>query len=135
MRYKPSETEISSLPDMAPAERLSYFLSRALEAEEIWSLGNSAGWELQERDGRTLVPVWPYLEMARMNIPADTTSVSPKATSLDHFYQNILPMMIEQQIHIDVLCMPDSAGRLIAASDLYAMLESMLESGEYYIEG
>lgn len=135
MRYKPSETEISSLPHMAPVERLSYFLSRALEAEEIWSLGNSSGWELQERDGRTLVPIWPYLEMARMNIPADPTSVSPQATSLDHFYQNILPLMIEQQIDIEVLGMPGSAGRLIAASDLYAMLESMLEAGEYYIEG
>ena len=135
MRYKASESEISSLATMAHAERLNYFLTRTMEAEEIWSLGNADGWELQERDGRTLVPLWPYRELADMNIPLDTSSASPQATSLDHFFQNVLPVMIKQQIDIEVIGMPETPGRIIAASDLYALMESMLESGEYYIEG
>ena len=135
MRHRPSESEISGLSHMSQAERLSYFLSRSMEVEEIWSLGNASGWELQERDGRSFVYVWPYIDLARMNLADDSGSSSPQATSLDHFFQNILPIMIQQKIDLDVLSLPGCAGRLIAASDLYTMMESLLESGEYYIEG
>lgn len=134
MRYRATEDEIVNLPSMAPVERLNYFLTRTVEAEEIWSLGNTNGWELQERDGRTVVHVWPYVELARLNLPPDSASASPQATSLEHFFQNILPIMIEQEIFLDIISMPEAPGRLIAASDLYTMLESMLESHEYYFD-
>ena len=120
---------------MGANERLHYFLTRAIEAEEIWSLGNANGWELQQRDGRELVPIWPYLELARINKIQKISTASPQATSLDHFFQNILPSMIEQKIDLEVVCMPGTAGRLITATDLYAILEGMLEAGEYYLEG
>lgn len=135
MRYKASDSEISNLPGMPAVERLTYFLTRAMEAEEIWSIGNANGWEMQDRDGRTVIPVWPYVELAQMNLSDNDSDASPQATSLDHFFERVLPMMIEQQIDLEVIGMPGTAGRLIPASDLYTMLESMLESGEYYIEG
>lgn len=135
MRTKPSESELTNLPTWSQDERLHYFLTRAVEAEEIWSLGNASGWELREQDGRTLAAVWPYQDLARLNLSADGLSASPQATSLDHFFEKILPIMIEQGIDLEVLSLPAIPGKLIAAAELHALLESMLESGEYFLEG
>jgi hypothetical protein len=135
MRYKPSDHEMQHMANWDAEERLQYFLTRVTEAEEIWSLGDSNGWELREQEGKTRIPVWPYQELARMNMQQDSAVASPQATSLDHFFQVLLPTMIDQHIDVEIIAMPGLAGNIMPSNRLYQMLESMLEAGDYYLEG
>jgi hypothetical protein len=57
------------------------------------------------------------------------------AVSLEHFVYNLLPVMMEQDIHVEVLPTAGKPGKLLDASNLAAIFEGMLESGEYYMEG
>lgn len=139
MRYSPSETEISSLAAWSGERRVEYFLSRVSEAEEVWSIGNASGWELREDAARAWVRVWPYRELAALNLARgedlDAEGAEAMATSLDHFVQHLLPMMAERGIALEVLSMPGRMGDVVDASRLTSMFEGILEAGDYYLEG
>ena len=135
MQYAPSQTELSALTQATPNELLNYFLTRAMEAEEVWSLGNELGWAMQERDGKSVLPVWPYHVLAEAHVQDEDAANIPDAVSLEHFVYNLLPLMIEQDIHIAIMPNGREKDLVMEAKALFEIVERKLDASEYFIEG
>jgi hypothetical protein len=133
MRYAPSQQELQEIGVMAPPQRLQYFLSRVIEAEEIWGLADPQGWVMREEGDRLILPIWPYQECA--NACVDALDLQPHATSLDHFVERILHSLIEEGILLEVLPSRGMGGAMLTAVELQSMFKSLMESGEYFLEG
>lgn len=133
MRYAPTQQELQEVGTLPPPKRLQYFLMRVIEAEEIWSLADRHGWVMHEDADKTILPVWPYAQFANACIVE--SDLQSHATSLDHFVENILQTLIAENIHIEVLPSLSSSGALLSAIELQSMFKSLMESGEYFLEG
>jgi hypothetical protein len=134
MQFIPTQNEISSLNTMENSERLQYFLTRTIEAEEVWALSDNEGWILQEDNDCIVLQLWPYQQLAREYANQDT-SCYPAATSLDHFVHSLIAHLIQQNIELDILPLKNKPGVRISASKLNELYESLLEAGDYYLEG
>jgi len=135
MIIKPSDKEKQELETFDEHQRLHYFLTRTLESEEIWGLGDDSGWVMEESTDCVSLPVWPYACFAEECTHDKWNYCSPLSMSLEHFLYKILPKMDQQQIMVDVFPKKDSTGLRIPAAKFSEMIEGMLESGEYYMEG
>lgn len=135
MHYAPTQDELLSLLNATASERLNYFLTRAMEAEEVWSLSNGLGWAITELDGLSLLAIWPYSELAHAYTQATQDSNTPDAVSLEHFVYNLLPMMDERDIHIEVMPTSTQKGVVLEAKALFEIIERKLDTGEYFLEG
>ena len=135
MHYAPTPGELSALNDATPAERLNYFLTRAMEAEEVWSLSNGLGWAITELDGKSILAIWPYSELAHAYTQGAQESNTPDAVSLEHFVYNLLPMMDDQDIHLEVMPTAAQKGLILEAKALFEIIERKLDTGEYFLEG
>lgn len=135
MQFSPTVSEINMMSELSSNERLHYATSRMCECEETWGLGDEHGWTIQQRDGHELIAIWPYQQLAGDCCTDERQSLSPLSSSLEHFIYTTLTQCHEQKIMIEVMPLPDQAGRLLAAHDLFDLLEGMMESGEYHMEG
>lgn len=133
MRYAPSPQELQDIIDMSAPLRLQYFLSRVIEAEEVWGLADDQGWVMREDGDKTLLSIWPYRQCADACIREP--DLHSHATSLDHFVERVLHTLISEGIHLDVLPSRDGEGAVISAIELQGMFTSLMESGEYFLEG
>ncbi len=131
MHHQPTESELATLPTLPTSERIYYFLTRAIECEEIWGLSDGAGWIMREAEGKTILSVWPYESLARTC--NDDPDLYPNSISLERFLE-ILSHPPEP-IHLDILAMPECPGALIAADEVLSMFESLIDSGTYFLEG
>jgi hypothetical protein len=133
MRYAPSQQELEEIGTMPAMQRLQYFLTRVIEAEEVWGLADRQGWVMREDGDKTILSIWPYRQCA------DACIVDPDlqshATSLDHFVERILHTLIAEDIHLEVLPSIGASGALLSAVELQSMFQSLMESGEYFLEG
>jgi hypothetical protein len=59
----------------------------------------------------------------------------PQATSLEYFVYGVLDMCRTDDIWLDVFPHGSEAGKLMRSEDLYEILNGMLETNEYFIEG
>jgi hypothetical protein len=133
MRYAPSQQELQDIITMPAPQRVEYFLTRVMEAEEVWSLADRQGWVMREEGDKTILPLWPYRQCAdACNVEADLHS---HATSLDHFVESILHTLVAEDIHLEVLPSLETGGALLSAVELQSMFKSLMESGEYFLEG
>lgn len=135
MRHKPSITEINEISEAAEEERLLYFLTRAIESEEVWGIGDHKNWLLKEIDNQQVLPVWPYEILVKECINPDDEDKTQDAISLEQFVYHVLQTMIKQDIGVEVLPTKTQSGKIISAQDLMNLLEGMMDSGEYYLEG
>jgi len=135
MRYTPLDTEVAMLDDMTRAERMHYAITRMVEAEEVWSLGNDDGWAIQERDDLALIPLWPYRLFAEEHGVPDSVGLETQATSLENFVYNVLDMCKDGDIWLEVFPMRGAPGLVMEAAELFQLLKGMLDTGEYFIEG
>lgn len=135
MKYQPSTTELSEVESYGAKERLYFFLTRAIESEEVWGLSNESGWVMKEINGQTVLPVWPYQVLAKNCATNEWQDYAPGAVSLEHFLYKLLPLAVEQDIKIEILPTTALPGHLLDAKELASMVDGMLESGEYYMEG
>jgi hypothetical protein len=135
MKYHPSNNELAEIESYSAKERLHYFLTRAIESEEVWGLSNQSGWVMKEQNERTILPVWPYQVMAAKCAENEWQDYVPGAVSLEHFVYKLLPTMISQDIKVEILPTKNHPGTLLNAGELSSLFEGMLESGEYYMEG
>ncbi|MBI1423271.1 MAG: DUF2750 domain-containing protein [Gammaproteobacteria bacterium] len=133
MRYAPSQQELQEIAGMQAAQRLQYFLTRVIEAEEVWSLADEQGWVMRENGDMAVLPIWPYRQCADACITE--TDLHAHATSLDHFVESILHTLITQNIYVEVLPARETGGVLLSAGELRSMFKSLMESGEYFLEG
>jgi len=133
MQHAPTELELKYIHDMTNAQRLEYFLTRTMESEEIWGLTDNDGWLLQEKDGRTVLQIWPYRYFVDEYIESD--GQRPGSVSLEHFFDNILQSLIDQDIDIELWPGKERNGELLGADVLQEMFTSLFDSGEYQLEG
>ena len=133
MRHQPTQREMSDIDTMTVPERVQYFLTRTLESEEIWGLADTQGWILHEEEGKTILPLWPYRQFASECI--DTMDLEAQSTSLDHFVESILHKLVVQEIQVELWPTPRQRGVLLDATELQATFHSLMESGEYFLEG
>jgi hypothetical protein len=133
MRYAPTQQELQEIGSMSAPLRLQYFLTRVMEAEEVWGLADRYGWVMREDGDNTILSIWPYRQCA------DACIVEPDlhahATSLDHFVERILQTLIDEDIQLEILPGRDTCGALLSAVELQSMFKSLMESGEYFLEG
>lgn len=135
MRHQPSNSEQQQLEAFSPSELLHYFLTRVIESEELWGLGDSSNWVMRETGEITSLPVWPYKTFAASCALDDWEDYSPCAVSLEHFVYQLLPVMDKQDIKVEIFPYKTRTGRLMESRELASLLEGMMESGEYYMEG
>ena len=135
MKYQPSETELQELETCDPKEQLHFFLTRVIESEELWGLGNSSGWIMKETNDQTILPVWPYEIFATNCATNEWQDYAACAVSLEHFVYKLLPIMSGKNIKVEVSPSQSQPGSLLDATELASVFEGMMESGEYYMEG
>ena len=135
MRYSASESEQAALREMSLEERFHYAVGRIVETEEIWSLGDENGWQILDRGDTQIIPVWPYRHHAVESMEVDFPATRPISVSLEHFMYGLLKQCIDNKIMLDINPAPGATGFEINAAQLYEVLESMVESGSYFVEG
>ena len=135
MKYLISTTELQQVDSWPPQERLQYFLGRAIESEEVWGLSNPSGWVMKDVDNKSILPVWPYEQMASLCAANEWQDYTASAVSLEHFVYKLLPIMVDQDIRVEILPTSSSGGECMDASELASIFDSLLETGEYYMEG
>lgn len=135
MRYSPYESEIRDVATMAEPELLEYFLLRAFEAEEVWTLLDGDQWQLMETADGLRLPVWPYeyfaIEAAKSRWPGTETC----AESLEYFLYESLQELADRDIMLDIMLRPNDAGCLVSPQRLSSILLGMMDAGEYVLEG
>lgn len=136
MRYEPYEDEYASVPRMNDAELLQYFLSRIYETEEVWGLKEGgANWMTYTPEGEELQPLFAYKRYAEEAAVEDWEVMIPVAESLEFFMERTLKRLEEQNIVLEVMPRQSGRGSLVTARQLYSILEGMIDSGEYTMEG
>lgn len=135
MRFSPSAAEQARLNEYSSEERFQYAITRMCECEEVWSLGDDDGWLIRDVDGQSAIAIWPYRQMAVAFISGDASNSEPVSVSLEHFLYTLLKQCEEARIVLDVNPSPLEKGYVIGAAQLYEILENMVETGSYFIEG
>ena len=135
MKYQPSIIEKLEVETYSESDRLHFFLTRAIESEEVWGLSNPSGWVMKEDNNRSILPIWPYEIFAANCASNQWQDYAPAAVSLEHFVYNLLPIITKQEIGVEIFPTTNQSGSLLEASKLAELFEGMLESGEYYMEG
>ena len=135
MRYSPSESELIEIESSSAEHRIHYFLTRIIEAEEVWSLGDDSGWAIKEVGDKAIIPIWPYKELATVCAQQAGDNQTAVAVSLEQFVYTVLPKIDQQNIQIEIMPTNNQAGKYIQAQALASIFEGMMESGEYYMEG
>lgn len=135
MQFIPTASEFESLATMPEAGRLEYFLTRTAEVEEVWGLGDDSGWIMRESGETTSLPVWPYRQLAVNSAEDEWQNQVANAVSLEHFIFKVLTMLVDANIMVEIMPGPNSQGQLMDPRELFQLFESIVDSGEYYIEG
>lgn len=135
MRCTPSEKELAEMPTMSASERLHYFLTRVIECEEVWSLGDDNGWVIKQEGERRVVAVWPYRVLADACACGEQESQRPDAVSLEHFVYRVLGLVSDNDIEVAILPGPGHAGMVMPADALFEIIDRKLDTGEYFLEG
>ena len=135
MKYLVSPSELQQVESYDPEERMQYFLSRTIEAEEIWGLSNASGWVIKDDGEQSILPIWPYQQMAASCAVNEWKNYNAGSVSLEHFVYKLLPIMKQQGIRVEILPTAGEAGKKVDSEKLASIFDNMMESGEYYMEG
>ena len=136
MRYQPYEDEYAAVPTMTDAELLEYFLYRIFETEEIWGVKETAHqWLNHEYNGQFVQPLWPYKRYADEAAVDQWENFVPVAVSLEYFMEQTLNELVMNDVLIEIMPRKSATGCLISPHRLYSILEGMMESSEYTLDG
>ncbi len=135
MRYEPYEDEYAAVPLMTDAELMEYFLYRVFETEEVWGLKENSTKFIQEEGEQVTQPVWPYKRYAEEAAVGKWAMYVSAAVSLEFFMEQILHQLAREDVLLDIMPRPSGAGCLVSPQRLFSILEGMLESGEYSLDG
>ena len=135
MHHAPTATEFKILETASNEERLDYFLTRAMECEDVWGLSNASGWIIKEEDDCNLLPVWSYSVLAESCAQGECSNHTPDSVSLEHFVYDVLKQLDQQDIWVEILPSPQRPGFIIEASALFEIFERKLDTAEYFLEG
>ncbi len=136
MRYQPYEDEYAAVPGMDDGQLLEYFLYRVFETEEIWGLKESAHhWLNHEINGQLVQPLWPYKRYADEAAVEKWENYVAVAVSLEYFMEQSLQKLATNDILIEIMPRKSATGCLISPQRLFSILEGMMESSQYTLDG
>ncbi len=144
MRYAPYEYEYQNMNDFSRNEVLDYFLTRAFEAEEIWTLRNNDNhYYVQSQADKEInpscranpmVPVWPYKRLAQDFNKGLSISRQLDAESLEDFLDCSLQYFVDKHYVLNIMPRHNKTLCLIEAEKLFSILEGMIDAGEYRMD-
>jgi len=135
MKYSPSNSELENYLKLSKEERFNYCLVRITEAEEVWGLAEPQGWIINEVEEQATLPIWPYQQFAVNSARKPWQDASPQAISLEHFVYKVSQLLIDNGILVEIFPTATQPGHVIEAKAFFNILENMMESGEYFMEG
>lgn len=95
--------EIESVVKLTAPERYTYFIKKAADLEEIWSLKNKEGWVLaSDSEGHEIVPVWSHAEYAKLCTNNNWRDCSPEVINLRDWIDKWIPGMTKDNRKIAV---------------------------------
>jgi hypothetical protein len=110
MSYQLTEQDAERIMGLPEGERVSEFLSRIGETDEVWAIGTGDELVVLGDDaGHSFVVVWPHPEFGqRWYAETDLDEVELVAIGARDFADEILPGLAEA--HIDVVVFPTVDG-------------------------
>lgn len=134
MRFSPALNEYAAIDAMTEGELLEYFITRTFETEEVWGLASEAGWVMRERDGHTILPVWPFQQLVAP-CEDESSDHSANAISLERFVYRVLDMLTAAKAQVEVMPRRSGPGSLIEPRQLRSLFQGVIDAGEYRLEG
>lgn len=134
MPHSPLVCELAALNSMTDTERLEYFMTRVFEAEEVWYLSSANRFFTREINGEHYFPLWPYKIFATEAALDYWHDGAPAACSLEYFMEEIIEQLHKQNILLDVMPRGEEPGSLISPKRLQAILQGMIDAGEYRLD-
>ncbi|MGY6274191.1 DUF2750 domain-containing protein [Methylomonas sp. MgM2] len=133
MRYEPHKDEYAAVPTMTDDELLEYFLYRAFETDEVWTLRDGPQAVTRESGGRESLPVWPYQGFAEEAAVGEWSELKAVADSVEFFAYQTLNKIARQGLAVEVMPRRDRPGCLISPQRLFGILENMMEARDYSV--
>ena len=129
MSYDLSEEDAVRVMALGEGERVSEFLHRAAETDEIWTIGT--GDELVvlgDDEGHSFIVVWPHPEFGqRWYAETELDDVELVAVGTKDFANEILPGLAEANIDVVVFPALDGTGAGVDSLRLRDILHGALE--------
>jgi len=136
MKYSPTTSELARLDNMADEELMQYAVTRIVECEEVWSFGNDDGWLIRDVAEKSVITIWPYLQLAeQLSEQTEYGQSTPISTSLEQFISSVLKQCINTEIIVELCPGAQRVGTFMTAAALLEVLDSLIETGEYFLEG
>lgn len=119
---------ILSLPNQ---DRYDYFIRKAADFEEVWSLYNE-GWALlDDSNGNELIPFWPEEVFANLCATDQWQSYKPRSIDMESFLTKWLPGMEKDGKNVSIFYLSkDNKGIITIPKDLIIDLQKELEQYE-----
>lgn len=135
MQYAPTLSELQLLQSLSAIQRFEYTAPRLIESEEVWSIGNNDGWLIRDEEGQQIISLWPYRQLADDYAQEWQPDSTAQSVSLEHFLYSVLKQCSSNAIKLEILPINQQGGQIIEADRLYEILEGMVDTGSYFIEG
>lgn len=135
MRFSPYESEFHAIATMVDTQLLEYFMTRVFETDEVWYLVARSLPKQRLLDDRPCLMVWPYKKLATDAALDYWQDSSPASCSLEYFFAKLLEPLSTTQALVEVMPRGEAPGCLIAPNRLQAILQGMLDAGEYRLDG
>ena len=127
MSWKVNQKEFNALIVLEPPKRYAYFIKKAIDFEEIWSLKNRDGWVLMGDDeGHQIIPVWPHSRYASACAVEEWADTKAELISLDDWMQKWLPGIEKDERLIAIFPVPSNKGIVVSPKRLKTDLEAEL---------
>lgn len=129
MTYALSANERRMVSNLSADDRYDYFIAKAVENGELWSLNSEGGWvEVTSDDGEQCFPVWPHPDLAAEWVTGDWSDCTPTAIPLAEWVERWTPGLESDGAMLAVFPRSDEGGVVVTPDEL---LESMdLLTGE-----
>jgi hypothetical protein len=121
------QKKIEQLTLMSKNDRLSYFVRKVCDFEEVWGL-NSNGWAMaNSSSGEKVIPFWPEADFSKLMTKDVWSDYSAQKISLEDFMNKWLPGMENDNLFIAIFPVPNDEGFIIKPRILLDKIKEELE--------
>jgi hypothetical protein len=131
MTWLPTDEEIRSALGLDGPTRYRYFVKKAADAQQVWSLQRDDRWALAGDDaGHELVPVWPHEKFALLSAAGKWAGYEATAIDLDAWLVRWIPGMQKDSRLVAVFPTPQDKGVAVEPRRLEADLREEMAQYE-----
>jgi hypothetical protein len=114
-----TDRERREVAGQSAEQRYQYFIDRAVESGQVWSLRSDDGWvEVSSEDGEPCMPVWPHPDFAAEWATDGWADCQPAAIDLDAWLSRWTPGLESDGVMLVVFPGLDEEGMVLPASEL-----------------